>query len=86
VIPPDNLRDLLLTLMKTQEDCLNSLNIAFADLETIKMALWTLNPDPAFSKRLEEAMKMNRDRYAEELARSRAELALLRSTVSRLVN
>lgn len=81
---PENIRDLIFLLITTQEESLKMLNVALADLETIKIALWTLNPDPGFSTRLEEAMKANRDRHASELARRLAELVLLRSVVPKI--
>jgi hypothetical protein len=84
-VAPPSLKDLLLTILVKQQEMASSFAMIFADLETLRMSLWTLSPDPGFSKRLDEAIQANRDRYAKELAAKHAELALLQASVSKIV-
>ncbi len=80
-----SLKSILLTIIAKQEQVSSSLAIIFADLETLRMALPLLSPDPKFAERLEAGIQMNRGRLAEEIARTQTELALLRADISKTV-
>ncbi len=84
-IPEPSLKSILLTILAQQEQLSSSLAIAYADLETLRLALPLLSSDPKFSERLEAAIQMNRGKFAEEIARKQAAIALLRANVAKTV-
>jgi hypothetical protein len=76
-------REILLTLIATQERCEEMLNVALADLEALRLIIPAISPDAA--SLLGRALEANRDRYAEVLRQRRADFELLLVAASRTV-
>lgn len=83
--PPENLADLLIVILQSHEQSTAMLAVALADLQTLQAALIALNPDPGFAEKLGKALESNRRTFSENLQKRIAEIALLRTTVSKLV-
>ena len=79
----DDLRSLLLRIVQTQSDAAAMTMLMQADLETLKLTLLAIAPQ--FSDNLGKALQANRERYARELERKKAELELLLAAVPTIV-
>jgi len=81
---PENLGNILITVLKTQNEQSALLTSLCADVEVLTMTFYQFAP--AFAPNLAKALAANRERYAEEIQRKQAELELLRADVSRIVH
>ena len=79
----DDLKTILLAILKRLEESSAFSALILADVESLKLVLAVAHPEAA--ELLQKTLSANRDRYAEESARIRAELELLHATVSKWV-
>jgi hypothetical protein len=80
---PIDLKELLFRIVQSQNEHAAMLIAMRADIETVTLSLSVIAPQ--FSANLGKALEANRQRYAQEFANKKAELELLRATVSKVV-
>jgi hypothetical protein len=81
--PPENLRDILLLILKTQSDCQTLLYGAISDIDALQLTLAALIPGAG--DLLHKAFAANRKKVAASLQQQQTALELLRATVSTMV-
>jgi hypothetical protein len=79
----DNLKTTILAIIDGQLTAAVTLTTLAADVETPRLMFSVVHPEA--HELVQKSLAANRDRYAEEITRRRAELELLRATVSKWV-
>jgi hypothetical protein len=79
----ENLRTTLLAIIDSHLTASTTLAMIAADVETLRLMFVVMHPEA--DELLQKSLVANRDKYAEEIARKRAEFELMRVTVSKMV-
>jgi hypothetical protein len=80
----DDLKEILLAILKRQHEAAAFSSLILADLETLTLMFRAMHPEAVGL--LEKALLANRDKFAQERDRIQAEIELLKATVSKLVH
>lgn len=80
----NELRELLIRIVQTQNDAAALVSAIQADVETLRWALSLVLP-PQYDANLGKVLAENRERYAKEIERKKAELELLRAEGSKTI-
>ena len=78
-----DLKNILLAILKKQQESSAILADIFAHMEALRLTLYAL--DARSGGIFQQALASTHGKYAQELARIQAELELLNATVSRIV-